>query len=85
MLKEILQNIKDRRRQAKIKKDHENRRKYYEIRGAVIKFYENKQKASDKAEIPAFIQADEILKKIITTPADIDFFYKKLLKYKAVA
>ncbi len=85
MFKKILQKIKERRQQIKTIKNAENKRKYYEIRGAVIKFYEDKQKADGNVELPAFMRADETLKEVIRTPADIDFYYKKLLKYRAVA
>lgn len=85
MLNKISLIIKNKINRHQQKQEKENKRKYYEIRGAVIKFYEDKQKTGGKAELPAFIQADNILKEVIKTPADINFYYNKLLKYKAVA
>lgn len=85
MLKEIVTNIKNKIQEKRQKIKLEYRRKYFEIRGAVINFYEDKATTDDTIELPAFMRADEILKEVIKTPADIDFYYKKLVKYKAVA
>lgn len=85
MFNKLKQFINKRNEDKKIKNKIEYNRKFYEIRGAVIKFYENKDKETNEVNIPAYLRADDILKEIIKTPQDIDFYYNKLLKYKAVA
>lgn len=52
-----------------------------EIRGAIIKFYEDLDKTTGSVEIPAFMRADETIKKKIKTDEDIERFYQMLLKY----
>lgn len=52
-----------------------------EIRGAIIKFYEDLDKTTGAVEIPAFMRADERIKEQIKTDADIDYYYGQLLKY----
>lgn len=85
MFKNLICFFKDKKRKEEIKNRLESERKYFEIRGAVIKFYEDKDKADGVVDIPAFQRADITLKEIIKTPKDIDFYYNKLLKYRAVA
>lgn len=85
MFNKLKQLINNKKKEKEIKNRIENKRKYFEIRGAVIKFYENKDKETNEVNIPAYLRADDILKQIIKTPQDIDFYYNKLLKYKAVA
>lgn len=85
MLKNLIKFIKNKKLEKMLKEKQENRRKYYEIRGAVIKFYEEKDIIEGKVNIPAFQRADQTLKEVIKTPADIDFYYNKLLQYRAVA
>lgn len=85
MFNKLKQFINKRNEDKKLKNKIEYNRKFYEIRGAVIKFYENKDKETNEVNIPAYLRADDILKEIIKTPQDIDFYYNKLLKYKAVA
>lgn len=64
----------------------ELKRRYYEIRGEVIKFYEHKDIADGVAvNIPAFMRADRILKQVIKSARDINFYYGKLIEYKRVA
>ncbi len=64
MLKEIVTNIKNKIQEKRQKIKLEYRRKYFEIRGAVIKFYEDKATTDDTIELPAFMRADEILKEV---------------------
>lgn len=82
----IINFIKAKIELAKKKNKEELRRKFYEIRGEVIKFYEDKD-ATDGSEIniPAFVRADQMLKEIIKTPNDINFYYGKLLQYRRVS
>jgi hypothetical protein len=82
IIKTIQNYLNKRKLEKQVAKRIENRKKYYEIRGAVIKFYEHKDLTEGSVDIPAFIRADKILKEVVKTPADIDFYYKKLLKYK---
>lgn len=85
MFNKLKQFINKRNEDKKLKNKIEYNRKFYEIRGAVIKFYENKDKETNEVNIPAYLRANDILKEIIKTPQDIDFYYNKLLKYKAMA
>jgi len=85
MFNNIKKFINNKKAQKLIKLRQENRRKYFEIRGAVIKFYEDQDATTGQIEIPAFQRADITLKEIIKTPADLDFYYNKLLQYRAVA
>ena len=64
------------------KKRQELNRKYFEIRGEVIKFYEDKEETEQNADLPAFMRADNILKEVIRTPKDVNFYYGLLLKYR---
>lgn len=52
-----------------------------EIRGAIIKFYEDEDATTGAVNIPAFMRADSTIKEVIKTDSDIDYYYKKLLKY----
>lgn len=85
MFNKLKQFVNKRNEDKILKNKIEYNRKFYEIRGAVIKFYENKDKETNEVNIPAHLRANYILKEIIKTPQDIDFYYNKLLKYKAVA
>lgn len=85
MLEKIINFLMDKKREKTVRDRIENERKYYEIRGEIIKFYEDKQRMYKNVEVPAFVLADEKMKEVVKTPADINFYYKKLLKYKAVA
>jgi len=67
--------LKEKRRQ-------ELRRRFFEIRGEVIKFYEAKDAAEGAVDIPAFMRADQTLAEVIKSAKDINFYYGKLLKYR---
>lgn len=86
MFKKFLQTIKQRKKQRELLKQKEQQKKFFAVRGEIIKFYEDKDLTSGVAvEIPAFMRADRIMKQVIKTPKDLDFYYNKLLKYKAAA
>lgn len=85
MFNKIKQMIKKRNEDKKNKNKLEYDRKFYEIRGVIIKFYEYQDSKTGQVEIPAFKRADNTLKQIIKNRKDIDYYYNKLLKYKAVA
>lgn len=85
MFNRIIKFLIDKRREYNIKTTLEIERKYFEIRGAVIKFYEDKDITDNTVNIPAFQRADQTLKEVIKTPADINFYYNKLKKYKVAA
>ena len=86
MWKKFLRMIEQKRKQSELLKLKERQNKYYTVRGEIIKFYEDKDLTdSVEIEIPAFMRADRIIKEIIKTPKDLDFYYNKLLKYKAAA
>lgn len=69
------------------KKNREKRKaeiirlKRFEIRGALIKFYSEKQ-SKGEVDLPPFILADDIMKTFIQTDKDVEFYYKQLRKYK---
>ena len=82
----IVNFIKAKIELAKKKNKEELRRKFFEIRGEVIKFYEDKDITDgSQINIPAFVRADQTLAKVIKTPNDINFYYGKLLKYRRVS
>lgn len=82
----IISMIKTKSRLQKNKQKAELRRRYDEIRGEIIKFYEDKDITEGEViNIPAFMRADDILKKVIKNAKDINFYYAKLLKYRRVA
>ena len=60
MFNNIKKIINNKKAQKLIKVRQENRRKYFEIRGAVIKFYEDQDASTGQIEIPAFQRADTI-------------------------
>jgi hypothetical protein len=74
-IKKFLAMLKEKRRQ-------ELRRRFFEIRGEVIKFYEAKDAAEGAVDIPAFMRADQTLAEVIKSAKDINFYYGKLLKYR---
>ncbi len=65
MFNKLKQFINKRNEDKKLKNKIEYNRKFYEIRGAVIKFYENKDKETNEVNIPAYLRANDILKEII--------------------
>lgn len=82
----IVSFITKKIKNAQEKRKTELRRKYFEIRGEVIKFFEEKdQNEGLNTEVPTFVRADNALKELIKTPKDINFYYEKLLKYKRIA
>lgn len=86
MLKNLIKFIKNKKLEKKLKEKQENRRKYYEIRGAVIKIYEDEDRNNNSVNIPAFQRADQRLLQIIRTKADLNFYYKNpTALYRAVA
>ena len=82
----IINFIKAKIELAKKKNKEELRRKFFEIRGEVIKFYED-QDITDGSQIniPAFVRADQTLAEVIKSAKDINFYYNKLLKYRRVS
>ena len=83
MLKCLIKKIKNFQEKRAILRDRKLRAMYFEIRGAVIKFYEDKQRKEDKVDLPPFMRADMVMKEYIKTDKDIIFYYKRCLKYGA--
>lgn len=82
----IISMVNKRLELAKKARKAELKRRYYAIRGEVIKFYEHKDiTEGGTVNIPAFMRADRILKQVINSAKDINFYYGKLVKYKRVA
>ena len=74
MIKKIIRKIKQ-------KIQAEKTRRYYEVRGEWIKFFEARQKHLGTVELPAFVQADQQMA-IIKATNQVDFFYKKIMSYR---
>lgn len=55
--------------------------KRYQIKKAIIKFYEDLDKTVGGINIPAFIRAEKTMQEIVRSPKDIEEYYQKLLKY----
>lgn len=82
----MFEKIKALIEKRKQKRIYELVHKWYELRGYVIKFYEDLQNTrTDLANIPAFQLADMQMHKVIQSEKDLNFYYKKLQKYKLVA
>ena len=82
----IIKMFKAKMQLAKKKHNEELRRKYYEIRGELIKFYEDKDiTEGNPINLPAFVRADNTLKQFVKNANDINFYYGKLLKYRRVS
>lgn len=70
------------------KKNREKRRieliklKRFEIRGALIKFYSDKQNKGE-VNLPPFILADDIMNTFMKTDKDVELYYRQLRKYRA--
>ena len=70
------------------KKNREKRKaeilklKRFEIRGALIKFYSEKQ-SKGEINIPPFIIADDVMNTFMKTDKDVELYYRQLRKYKA--
>lgn len=75
----IQKALKERAKRQELIRQH----KKAEIRGAVIKFYEDKDITDGAVNIPAFMRADKTIAEVIKTDKDIDYYYKRLLKYRA--
>jgi len=73
-IKKYIESKKESYRQEQLKK-------YYEVRGAIIRFFEDYDQSSGEVNIPAFKRADAQMK-IITSNKELDFFYKKLIRYR---
>lgn len=82
MFKKIFNFLRRYQEEKRIKQAELKRRKWYDLRYELIKFYEDKQGADGKADIPPFMLADKKMKEIIKTDKDLDFYYKKLVRYK---
>ena len=70
------------------KKNREKRKaeilklKRFEIRGALIKFYSEKQ-SKGEINLPPFIIADDVMNTFMNTDKDVELYYRQLRKYKA--
>lgn len=55
-------------------------KKYLAIRNKVIDYYKDLYRIYDVLQVPVFMIADDVMKEVIKTDKDIDYFYKKLPK-----
>ena len=83
MFNSLIKKIKNFQEKRAMLRDRKLMAMYFEIRGAVIKFYEDKQRREGKVELPPFMRADKLMKEYIKTDKDIIFYYKRCLKYGA--
>ena len=69
----------------KNKKRREIQRKVYKLRYYITKYFENLQETKGTVELPAWIECQNLMKKLninIENPKIVNFYYKKLKKYK---
>ena len=83
MFKGLIKKFKNFQNKRAVKRELKLRAMYFEIRVAVIKFYEDKQRREGKVELPPFMRADMVMKEYVKTDRDIIFYYKRCLKYGA--
>ena len=74
MIKKIINKIKEN-----IKKEPD--RKFYEVRGEWIKFFETRQQHLGTVELPAFMLADQQMA-IIKAAGEVNLYYKKIMSYR---
>lgn len=76
-IKKIINKIKQ-------KIEEENNRKYYEVRGEWIKFFETREQDLNSVELPAFILADKQME-IIKANNQVNYYYKLIMRYRQQA
>lgn len=60
-----------------------NAKRFY-IKLALIRYYNDMDKMHDIVDIPAHIRAEQVMRKVLRKPTDIDRLYKKTLEMEAV-
>ena len=76
-IKKIINKIKQ-------KIEEENNRRYYEVRGEWIKFFETREQDLNSVELPAFILADKQME-IIKANNQVNYYYKLIMRYRQQA
>lgn len=68
---------------AKIKEniERENTRRYYEVRGEWIKFFETREQDLNSVELPAFVLADKQME-IIKANNQVNYYYNLIMAYR---
>lgn len=74
MIKKIINKIKENIRKEEI-------RRFYEVRGEWIKFFETRQKHLGTVELPAFMLADQQMA-IIKAAREVNHYYKLIMSYR---
>lgn len=59
--------------------------KFNEIRKATEDYYIDLANANGQSDLPYFIKAEQVLNEVIKTPADIDYYYNRLIRFKKLA
>ena len=73
--------IKNIIRAIKKKIADEQRRRFYEVRGEWIKFFEEREKHLGNVNLPAFMLADQQMK-IIMANNELNSYYRKIMNYR---
>lgn len=83
MFKNLILKIQEFKKRKAMLEARRLKAMYYEIRGAVIKFYEDKQRKEGVVDLPPFIKANKAMAAYVKTDKDIKYYYKQCLKYNA--
>ena len=83
MIIDLVKIINEKQKKGEDRKKEILKKKFYEIRGALIKYYATMQIARAVVDIPPFMLADNLLKEMVKTKEDVEFYYKMLRKYNA--
>lgn len=82
MLKKMIQGYL---RQRQIEQTLLRKAKFEEIKKATETFFIDLANARGTSDLPYFIKAEQILNEKIKCPADIDYYYNRLIKCKKLA
>lgn len=80
MLKKMIQNYL---RQREIKEKILRKAKFEEIKKATEDFYIDLENSGAKIDLPYFLKAEAILNERIKSPADIDYYFNRLIKWRS--
>lgn len=79
MLKQLMNNYIECKR---IETMREKERKYDVLRMEVQKYYKDIEINNKSVDIPYYLKTTAVLNEVIKTPADVDYFYNRWLKWK---
>ena len=79
MIIKFIKQIKENREKKELKIQ---RAKFLEIRLQFIKYFEDLQATKGTIEIPAFMLADSVIKEVIKSRKDVDFYWNLIKNYR---